>query len=568
MATIGTGTRLVILLLVLALGLSACAPAAPAAPSETAAPAQPDRPAGPKVLTIAVARLVNTLQRRVVGAVAGAGEPQIWQIAHEHLVVDNGDVSYPRLATEMPSIEKGTWKVNPDGSVDMTWKLQPNAKWHDGTPFTAADMVFTYEVYKDPDLPNQSQPTMALMKGTSAPDPLTFVTHWSGVFIEADRANGLYPLPRHLLEESYRTDKQSLLNSTRWTSDFVGLGPYKVESWQEGTQIEFSRFDGYFQNRPAFDRVIVRVIPDANTMVANILANDIDVIMPVSLSIDAAAELRRRWEGTGNQVHVFVEGQMRVIDIQHRPEVARPRNGLPVRAVRQALYHATDRDTLSNVITHGLGPVADSWFSADDPLHKDLESAIPQFPYDLAKSRQLFADAGWTPGSDGMLTHRDTGDRFAVEVRGDPTFEREAAVIAANWKTAGADTSIHIIPAALAGDRSQKATASGVFFTNVRGAVFTVDRLHTKRTVSESNRWTGTNNGAYNNSTVDGILDRLSSTIDHNARLGLHRDLLREQLGDVAAILLYWNPEPVPALKSVTGIKGASAWNFYEWNKS
>ena len=567
----GSVTRVGILLLALATALSACAPSTAVTPSPATAPDQSMTSAaqavGPKVLTIAVARFVNTLQRRIVGAVAGAGEPQIWQIAHEHLVVENGELSYPRLVTEIPSVEKGTWRLNADGSMDMFWKLQPGVKWHDGTPFTAADMVFTYEVYKDVELPNQAQPTMALMIGASAPDPLTFVTHWSGVYIEADRATGLYPLPRHLLDETYRTDKQSLLNSTRWTTDFVGLGPYKVDNWVEGTQVDFVRFDDYFQGRPPFDRVIVRVIPDANTMVANILAGEIDVIMPVSLSIDGAAELKRRWEGTGHQVHIFVEGQMRVIDIQHRPEVARPRNGLPIRAVRQALYHATDRDTLSSVITHGLGPVADSWFSEDDPIHRQLEADIPKFPYDLNRARQLFAEAGWTAGVDGVLIHRETGDRFALEVRGDPTFEREATVIADNWKNAGADTSIHIIPAALAGDRSQKATATGVFFTNVRGAVLTVDRLHTRRTVSESNRWTGTNNGGYNNPAVNQILERLSSTIDPTARLALHKELLREQLGDVGAILLYWNPEPVPALRTVSGIKGASTWNFYEWNK-
>jgi peptide/nickel transport system substrate-binding protein len=560
--------RVIVVLLVLAVASGACAGAAPATPQQpTTAASQSVQPAGPKVLTLGVARLVNTLQRRIVGAVAGAGEPQIWQIAHEHLVVDNGDLSVPRLATEEPSIERGTWRVFPDGSMDVIWKLHPNVKWHDGTLFTAADMVFSYEVYKDQDLPNQAQPAMSLMRGSSAPDATTFVVHYSGIYIDATRAVGLYPLPRHLLEETYRTDKQALLNSTRWTSDFVGLGPYKVDNWVEGSAIEFSRFDDYFQGRPPLDRVIVRLIPDANTLTANILAGDIDAIIPVALSVDAAAELRQRWQGTGNQVHIFVEGQMRVLDIQHRPDTARPRNGTPVRAVRQALYHATDRELLSNVITHGLGPAADSWFSAEDPLLREVDSAIPRFPYDLARSRALMAEAGWTPGSDGVLTHRETGDRFSLEIRGDPTFEREAAVIADNWKSSGVDTSIHIIPAALSGDRSQKATAPGVFFTNVRAAVFTLDRLHTRRTVTAENRWTGTNNGGYNNPTVDGILDRLNATIDPTARVALHRDLLREQLGDVGAILLYWNPEPVPALKSVTGIKGAATWNFYEWDK-
>lgn len=180
----------------------------------------------------------------------------------------------------------------------------------------------------------------------------------------------------------------------------------------------------------------------------------------------------------------------------------------------------------------------------------------------------MLAEAGWITGPDGMLTHRETGDRFGIEVRGDPTFEREAAVIADNWKAAGADPSIHVIPAALAGDRSQKATAPGVFFTNVRGPVFYVDRLHSKRTVTAENRFTGTNNGAYYNPSVDAILDRMVATIDPKERLVLHKDLLREHLADIPAMMLYWNPEPVPALRGVTGIKGPQTWNFFEWDKT
>ena len=52
----------------------------------------------------------------------------------------------PQLAVKIPSIEKGSWKLNSDGTMDTTWKLRPNVKWHDGMPFTSADLVFTYQV--------------------------------------------------------------------------------------------------------------------------------------------------------------------------------------------------------------------------------------------------------------------------------------------------------------------------------------------------------------------------------------------------------------------------------------
>src|SRR5881628_2800923 len=112
--------KLLLFVSALAIVLAACVPApssVPGAQSPLASPA-----AAPKVMTLGVNRLLNTLQRRIVGAVAGAGEPQIWNIAHEHLYAEAGDDLYPRLA-ELPSVDRGTWRINVDGSMDTIWKI-------------------------------------------------------------------------------------------------------------------------------------------------------------------------------------------------------------------------------------------------------------------------------------------------------------------------------------------------------------------------------------------------------------------------------------------------------------
>ena len=100
--------------------------------------------------------------------------------------------------------------------------------------------------------------------------------------------------------------------------------------------------------------------------------------------MDAAAELQRRWAGTGNQILFVTTGQIVLMDIQRRSEYARPRNGFAALPVRQAFYQAVDRQVLTDVVTHGLAPVADSWVYPGDPRRAELESWIPQFPYDPA----------------------------------------------------------------------------------------------------------------------------------------------------------------------------------------
>ena len=163
------------------------------------------------------------------------------------------------LATKLPSLADGDWVLNPDSSMDVTWKLRPGVRWHDGTPFTSADLAFTFQVYADVELPNEYQGRdFKLIESVSAPDPQTFVVHWGRPFVEGTDVGGLHPMPRHLLEETYRTNKASLDGHPAWSSQFVGLGPYKVEQWQEGFQVDFVRFDGYWQGRPPLDRVILQ----------------------------------------------------------------------------------------------------------------------------------------------------------------------------------------------------------------------------------------------------------------------------------------------------------------------
>src|SRR5207248_5649784 len=172
-----------------------------------------------------------------------------------------------------------------------------------------------------------------------------------------------------------------------------------------GSHIEFARNDDYYLGRPNFDRLFVRFVPDANAMVANILSGAVDVLLPPAVDIEAALEVKRQWEGTGNQVRIDVLNGMEQLELQHRPEYGRPRNALN-RPSRQALYHAIDRQTLTDVVSQGIAPIADSWYAPNDPVRNDVEPYIPQFPYDLNRAQQLLAQVGWVRGPDGSLVHQ------------------------------------------------------------------------------------------------------------------------------------------------------------------
>ena len=81
----------------------------------------------------------------------------------------------------------------------------------------------------------------------------------------------------------------------------------------------------------------------------------------------------------------------RVVELMLRPEYAKPVNGLPNLPTRQGLYHAIDRQGITDVVTGGFGPIADSWISPADPMRKDVEASISKYPYDTTKALQLLA---------------------------------------------------------------------------------------------------------------------------------------------------------------------------------
>ena len=108
-----------------------------------------------------------------------------------------------------------------------------------------------------------------------------------------------------------------------------------------------------------------------------------------------------------------------------------------IEADAQALL--ANREALNETVVSGQGMVADSFYRPNDPLRSQLESAIPQYPFDLNRAQQLLAQAGWVRGSDGVLVHQQTGERLELEINGGDTryIKQEQNIVADSWKKLG-----------------------------------------------------------------------------------------------------------------------------------
>lgn len=316
----------------------------------------------------------------------------------------------PMQAREVPTLQNGLWKLLPSGRMQLTWHLRP-LLWHDGVPVTAEDFVFTHRAIMNDKVPVISRDFEKRVENVYAPSSDTLVVTFKEPYAYANTGIIQYgPWPRHLLERVYRQNP-SALDKLPYGNDpasTISDGPYQLVSWQKGSSIVAEAYPRYTLDRPRIRRIVWRVIPDTNTLVANMLSGAIDAISPIGITFDQAVQLEQQiaQRRLPEQV-LFTPGLIwEHIDLN----LSNPK--LRDKRVRQALLYALDRRALVTSLFQGKQPVADSYLP---PKHYGFDPTLPTYAYDPERARRLFAEAGWTPGPDGILRSKE-GERFTVTI--------------------------------------------------------------------------------------------------------------------------------------------------------
>lgn len=292
-------SRIPLLVIVLLLASAACAPARSDAPS--GAPGQEGKQSTSKRFTAAIRGDPHTVYQKLNPRSNIPGIDDLERLVNAGLtVLDPEGNLQPRLAEAVPSIENGLWRVFPDGRMETTWHIREGARWQDGTSFTADDLVFTAQVWRDPELPVLGHIAFGSVDTVEAVDARTVAVKWKKPYIDADVMFGLtqpngfgLALPKHLLETAYVEDKEHFIEHPYWSTDFVGTGPFKLKDWQRGSHLLLEANDRYVLGRPRIDEIRVKFIPDPNTMAANVMAGEVDLTMGGRISTRVGDERAR-----------------------------------------------------------------------------------------------------------------------------------------------------------------------------------------------------------------------------------------------------------------------------------
>jgi len=365
-----------------ALLLLACAPGGSPSGGQIAAES---KPVGEKTLVFGIQAEPEYLVMygRVTGQTFTAMRYFLW---HGNLTeYDHQNNPTPSAAAKLPSIQDGDWKVNPDGTMQVTWRIRPDAYWHDGAPLTAADFAFGFEVVVNPELVVVDDLGLAQVKTNLASvqvvDDKTFVVSWKHTSYYGNHNNRDWvpAIPRHKLENDYRTmDPLAFSTHPAWREELLGLGPYKLIRWERAQFVESVANDQFFMGRPKIDRVIVKWVPDNNVLVAQMLAGAVDIAPAESMiKPDQLAELRQRWGPDKGLTYTNLV-IIRILAMNYREGGPWGRD----LRFRQAMLHSIDRQELVDVLHLGMTKPAWWFVYADDPITPLVERAgVPKYDY-------------------------------------------------------------------------------------------------------------------------------------------------------------------------------------------
>ena len=342
-----------------------------------------------------------------------------------HAVADsmfNGLVSLDDNANPIPDLAT-SWDVSDDATT-YTFNLAEGVTWHDGTPFTSADVKFTFENILLQFHSRTKGGLESILESIETPDDNTVVFNFSSPYaalLQRLNVTEAPILPKHIYErvEDIQTAEANL--------NPIGTGAFKLAEYVIDDRIVLERNDNYFkEGLPYLDEVVFRIIPDSETQLLALEQGEVDFMWRVPgseverLSADDAITMYQVNSGPG--------GGFCVPTLTFNSE----REIFSDLRVRQAIAHAIDREQLVDQVLFGQGK------AATGPINSQMSFAytadVSEYPRDLEMAASLLDEAGQTAGADGT--------RFTVNLLHFPSFSKYGEVIKQNLAEVGVEVDL------------------------------------------------------------------------------------------------------------------------------
>jgi peptide/nickel transport system substrate-binding protein len=466
-----------------------------------------------------------------------------WPLFDSLVELDQGLNVRPLLAE--------SWEVSKDG-LTYTFKLRKGVKWHDGAPFTARDVAFTFYAVLNPKVttPHRAYfdalagfPELTNKDAPKRPEDLAVkpievvddhsvrfrLRYPSGSFLAVLTNPRAGIIPEHLL-------KTADLNTTEFNRKPVGTGPFKFVEWRRGERLVMEANPQYHGGRPALDRLIFRIIPDSVVLLQELRAGGVDFIENPPLN-----EVARLKQTAGLKVLVADNTSYNYFGWRQDLE---PFNDV---RVRRALNHAVDVPTLVKEALQGYATIATGQFP---PASWAFDPAVKPYAYDPNRAKALLGEAGFRPGADGVLERN--GKRFSFTIRHDQANQavKDTAVIIQEYlKRVGVEAKLEPL--------DWPTFVKKLFASEFEGIVVGWTNHHDPDpfayTIWHSSQWKGRNFAHFKNPRVDELLEQARHTAVVAERKKHYAEFSKLLMEDAPYVFLYFPQQVFVTRQSYDG---------------
>jgi peptide/nickel transport system substrate-binding protein len=489
----------------------------------------------------------------------------------------------PFLAAEIPSVENGG--VAKDGT-SVPGKLRTNVKWHDGEPFTAKDVAFTFKYLSDP---ATNATTLGFYRDVATVDAvddstvkITFkapTAAWFNPFI----GNSGTVLPEHVLKDFVGAKAKDAAYNLKP----VGTGPFKVIDFKPGDVAVYEIHKDYWDpGKPYFDRVELKGGGDATSAARAVMQSgeadwawNLQVEAAVLKSLENSPNGKAvTWPGAGTEKMVInhsdpqteVDGQKSSYKTEH-PHFKELK-------VRQALNLSIQRDVIANTL-YGATGQATGYTMNENPQF--MPPGIT-WEYNVNKAKALLDEVGAKPGSDGIRVLNGRRMSWLYGASTNSLRQKEQEIIKNSLTQVGIDIEIKAVDATayfdagndnsfqhLYADIGMERNAAGVWPLQWYTRYVSIDPL--KDIAQKENGWAGRNIQRYQNPQFNDMYSKVQTAVDKAAYTKLFLDMQTLVVNDVADIGLVSSNNVSAVNKNLSGYDPSpfvvEVWDIKNWTK-
>ncbi|BAZ44164.1 extracellular solute-binding protein [Chondrocystis sp. NIES-4102] len=484
----------------------------------------------------------------------------------------------PFLAEEIPTRENGG--VAADGK-SVTWKLKQNIKWSDGQPFTAEDVVFTYQFISNSQVGAVSAGTYQAVESVEAIDNHTVKINfkqvnpaWSLVFVGGE---GMI-LPKHI----YQTYNGANAREAPANLKPIGTGPYRVVDFRPGDTVIYEANPEFRQAKQlGFSKIELKGGGDATSAARAVLqtkdadfAYNLQVEAPVLKELEAAGAgvVVSNYGALAERILINFSNPNQVAPTGERSSIEFPHPFLSDRTVRQALSLAVDRDTIAQQLYGITGKPTANFLVAPD----QYVSSNTSYEYNLAQAKQLLDKAGWQDtNGNGIRDKNGIEMQMLFQTSVNPLRQKTQAVVKQGWQSLGVGVELKSIDPGVyfSSDASNNDTVEH-FYADIQ--MYTTGNTSPDPTAymnfmtceqipQKANNWTGDNNSRYCNPEYDRLWRLASRELDETKRRELFIKMNDLLIKDFAVIPLVHRADVTAFSSSLTGYQ-ATAWDMRTWD--